>query len=435
MIGFAFLLLSLVGLLATWNVYRPRLAPMNAAALSFAFGWPRGELALHVVAVEVLMTLGFGLAGAFGTATGVLGLIFSLGSWAGLLLHYRSAQEVEGLAEDALAYALGPAWRSDLPPELAARIPADIDRASLVRPFPQRHADVDVERNIIYTRQSGRNLRLDIYRPRGEVSLPGRGRPLLVQIHGGGWIFGSKNEQGVPLMLHMARQGWVCASVDYRLSPQARWPEHIVDVKRAIAWLREHAADLGIDSEFIVVTGGSAGGHLAALTALSMNDPAFQPGFEDADTRVAGCVPFYGVYDFPGTYTTHPNTYLAELLAKWVMQSSLDEARPDWQAASPLHRITDAAPPFFVLHGEKDSLIPVREARTFVAVLRERSRASVAYLELPGAQHAFEIFASLRALLTVKAVGHWLVRLHSIHLREEEAPVVVNEATAGGRAG
>ena len=95
---------------------------------------------------------------------------------------------------------------------------------------------------------------------------------MLFQIHGGGWVIGSKNEQALPLMYHLARAGWVCVSVDYRLSPQATFPDHLVDCKRALAWVREHVAEYGGDPDFVVVTGGSAGGHLAALVALTPND-------------------------------------------------------------------------------------------------------------------------------------------------------------------
>ena len=120
----------------------------------------------------------------------------------------------------------------------------------------------------------------------------------MFQIHGGAWVIGDKSQQALPLMLHLAADGWVCVTTNYRLSPTCHRPDHLVDCKRALAWIREHIAEYGGDPDFVVVTGGSAGGHLAALVALTANDPQFQPGFEAADTSVIGCVPFYGVYDF-----------------------------------------------------------------------------------------------------------------------------------------
>ena len=108
---------------------------------------------------------------------------------------------------------------------------------------------------------------------------------------------GDKREQGLPMMHELARRGWVCVTVNYRLSPKATWPAHIVDCKRALAWVREHIAEYGGDPDFIAVSGGSAGGHLSALLALTPNEPEWQPGFEDLDASVDACLPFYGVYD------------------------------------------------------------------------------------------------------------------------------------------
>ena len=95
-------------------------------------------------------------------------------------------------------------------------------------------------------------------------------------------------------MNQMAAKGWVCVAINYRLAPRDPWPAHIVDVKRAIAWVKDNIADYGGDPDYLAITGGSAGGHLAALAALTPGDPAFQPGFEDADTSVRAAVPFYG---------------------------------------------------------------------------------------------------------------------------------------------
>ena len=129
-------------------------------------------------------------------------------------------------------------------------------------------------------------------------------------------------------MLHLAAEGWVCVAANYRLSPRAVFPDHLVDCKQALAWIREHIAEYGGDPDLICVTGGSAGGHLAAMAALTANEPQYQPGFESADTSVAACVPFYGVYDFtalfegPGLEQTVPR-----LLARWVMKMTPDQNR------------------------------------------------------------------------------------------------------------
>ena len=87
-------------------------------------------------------------------------------------------------------------------------------------------------------------------------------------------------------MQHLAAKGWVCVAINYRLAPRDPFPAQIVDVKKAIAWIRENIAAYGGDPDYIAITGGSAGGHLTALAALTPNDPEWQPGFEDVDTSV-----------------------------------------------------------------------------------------------------------------------------------------------------
>ena len=147
---------------------------------------------------------------------------------------------------------------------------------------------------------------------------------MLLQVPGGAWMTGNKRGQAHPLMSHLAELGWVCVAINYRLSPRSTWPDHIVDVKRALAWTKEHIAEYGGDPDWIAITGGSAGGHLSSLAALTANDPQFQPGFEEADTRVQAAVPFYGVYDFTRSDDSmHP--LMVPMVAKQRVQA---EPRP-----------------------------------------------------------------------------------------------------------
>ena len=85
---------------------------------------------------------------------------------------------------------------------------------------------------------------------------------MLLQVHGGAWTIGNKDQQGIPLMQHLAAKGWVCVAINYRLAPRDPFPAQIIDVKRAIAWVRENIAEYGGDPDYIAITGGSAGGHL-----------------------------------------------------------------------------------------------------------------------------------------------------------------------------
>jgi acetyl esterase/lipase len=415
----------------TYNAYRPVFAGTRRAAISFLAGWLTTELALHHIAWQMALTVAFVWAGALHALPGKLGLIISIASWAALWRCYFGAREAEGLVEGALQNGLGPGYREEIRPDIAERFAPTVDWRQLLMPFPIRHPEVERIRDIVYTRAAGLNLKLDIYRHRSQP----KNCPTLLQIHGGGWIIGSKNEQGLPLMLQMASRSWVCVSVDYRLSPHATFPDHLIDVKRAIEWIRAHGAEYGANPDFLVVTGGSAGGHLAALTALTANDPDYQPGFETADTSVNACVPFYGVYDFTDRNSIYRNRGLMRLLELRVMKASRTEALEAYHKASPFSRVRADAPPFFIVHGDLDTLVPVDEARRFAAELRQLSTNPVVYAEISGAQHAFEIFPSLRTTFVVHGVERFLAYCYSRYLKamSKDAAVAPAEVAAGER--
>lgn len=280
-------------------------------------------------------------------------------------------------------------------------------------------------RDVVYTERDAAvpgsaRLKLDVYAPLADPASDEK-RPAVLQIHGGAWVLGSKNEQGIPLLNHLASCGWVGFNVDYRLSPRAKFPDHLVDCKRALAWIREHAEEYNVDPNFIVVTGGSAGGHLCALVALTQNDPQFQPGFEDADTSVQAAVPFYGVYDFTDRDRNYEPLFVT-LLERIVMGESIAAAPDKWSAYSPLDRITEDAPPMMVVHGDVDVLVPVKGARRFVKDLAATSKEPVVYAELHGAQHAFEIFPSIRTINSVEYVERFLNFVHSRYLERTSDP-------------
>ena len=240
---------------------------------------------------------------------------------------------------------------------------------------------------------------------------------MLLYVHGGGWTIGSKNFQGLATCTHMASRGWLCVNTDYRLSPRATFPDHIVDVKRAIRWVRQQGARLGADPDFIVLTGGSAGGHLCALSALTPNDAEYQPGFEEIDTSVRGCVPFYGVFDFTGQQDHWPHSGLYETVERVVLKVARQDDPEAFRRASPLHRVHPGAPPFLVIHGTADSLVPIEESRVFHRALAQATKGRAALAEIPGAQHAFELFASLRTEHLRLALEGFLGQLWSRYRR------------------
>jgi acetyl esterase/lipase len=234
-------------------------------------------------------------------------------------------------------------------------------------------------------------LFLDVYRSTGwEASAP---VAAVVNIHSGGWHGGNRRQTARPLLHEVARRGWIGVAVDYPLTPQATWPEPMVALKRALWWLKTEGAALGIDPDRIVVTGGSAGAHLAAHLALSAGDPSYQPGFEDADLTVAGAVPLYGIFDLLNRNRTRdPWPFIAVELMKSHAAGDLDR----WRAASPLDLVRPGAPPFLVIHGSHDSLVPERESRQFAAALEGVSTRPVAYAVIPGATHGFDTVESVR---------------------------------------
>ena len=396
--------LSVFGALLVLNAFRPLRAGV-VVVQSFFAGWYTAEMPVWHIVWQAAATVVFAFGGAFRSWPGWIGLGLSLASWAGLYVHYLASTRVAGVmavaeAETPLDLVEG----LDLPMsgrDTMWRFPR------LALPLPRPARSVETIRNIDYWGDGRRRHMLDVIRSR---STPPEAAPVLVHIHGGAWMIGDKREQGLPLMFELARRGWVCVTINYRLSPKATWPDHVVDCKRAIAWVRDHIAEYGGDPGFIAVTGGSAGGHLSALVALTAGDPAFQPGFEEADCSVDACVPVYGQYDMTvhqGGKTLRDRGEL-DMLERRIFKTKYSEHPEVFEAASPLYRVHADAPPFFVIHGRNDTLIPVIDARAFVEALRNVSKSPVAYAELPFTQHAFDVLPSVRTAHVVAAIVRFL---------------------------
>lgn len=403
-----FLLASLIGLAFTINAFRSVRAIMPLIAHSFFAGWLTAELALHHLAWQVAATLVFVWAGALSAAPGWIALGLSLISWAGLTLLHIEAGRTAKHMEDALGSAFGPTYRESLGVPVDAKLP----RGRLVVPFWLTDPAVRVIKNVRYAPGGGQRRLLDIYLPKQAV----QNAPVLLQIHGGAWIIGDKAQQARPLLHYMAARGFICVSINYRLSPRAQWPDHLVDVKHALAWVKQHIAELGGDPNFVIATGGSAGGYLTAMLALTANEPRFQPGFDEVDTSLQGAVPFYAPYDLLDREAMQRNMGLRLLLEYVVIRKSRREAEEIYRDASPLTHVREDAPPFMIVHGTHDSLTPVEEARLFVQRLRAVSRNAVVYVELPYAQHAFEVFHSVRTLHAIQGVHRFAVAVHSSYL-------------------
>lgn len=381
------------------DVLRP---PREMATSVFAMfgGWLGAELAPHALAALAADNAAHLAFRGLRSPADKVGLGLGVAAGAGLAASIAVSRRSGAAVDAALDEGLGPADR-----EVLSTVPAadeDVPVRRLINPFAMAREGVVRRRNLTYGDGSKRS-RLDVYSHRDSRG----GAPILLQVHGGGWVIGNKDQQGIPLMQEMASRGWVCAAVNYPLSPKAAWPDHLVAVKKAIAWLRDNAADLGADPGVIVVTGGSAGGHLTAMTALTAGDASLQPGFEDADTSVQAAVPMYGVYDFAADTGIRATRQRVHSPMSPLVLGRSARFPEDYRAASPLAWIHRDAPPMMIVHGSNDVFIPVEEARIFADRLGAASAEPVVYAEIPGAQHAFDIFPSVRSVAVIRRVARF----------------------------
>lgn len=402
----ALLALGLAAVAGLVNARRPVRAWWGLVP-SWMLAWVTVELAPHLVVLSALGGGALVALGALDPTLGWIGLALLAGAdLAAVPLMLRARRTVVDVGGQLRELESAPA---------GSRYP----RLHIVAPFLMlRRRGVRCVRGVEYARHGRGRLRLDVYMPKGPAE--GARRPAVVQVHGGGWVLGSRREQGIPLLTHLAANGWVGFNIDYRLAPFATYPDPVVDVKRAIAWVREHADEYGVDPGFVAITGGSAGGHLAALAALTHDDTDLQPGFEEADTSVAAAVPFYGVYDLLDDDAIHAPAVFSMVLEPLVFKARRSEHPDRFRAASPVHRIRPDAPPMLVIHGESDSLVPVEEARRFAERLRSTSRNTVLYAEMKGAQHAFDVIPSWRTVPVVEAIERFLAAVRRDHQGQAE---------------
>jgi acetyl esterase/lipase len=323
-------------------------------------------VALCVLAASALPYLAGGTAGA---PLWWLGLGLTAVPAAGMValaVRTRTARPALTAALDA-AFGAGPHRHTRMP------------WPRLLVPFVSWRARVRRVRNLRYGPEPGRGQLLDLYLARRRPP----NAPVLVYLHGGGFAIGNKMIGGRPLLYRLAGHGWVCVSANYRLR-HVGYADQLADVKRVVAWIRAHAAEYGADPSTVVLAGGSAGAHLATIAALTADDRRLQPGFETADTSIAAVIGLYGYYGSAGPLGA--------------------------TAAAPLAHLRSDAPPFLLVHGALDTMVLVEDAREFAAALGRAVSRPVAYAELPGTQHNFDFFGSLRFHAVLDTVEDFLDR-------------------------
>lgn len=249
-------------------------------------------------------------------------------------------------------------------------------------PFPR---GVKAWRDVTYQVQPGfRPQIVDIYVPAG------RGvHPLVLYIHGGGWAGGHTRQSGAfenfPKMLAaFAAEGFVVASVEYRLSGEAAFPAQTQDVNAALRFLRANAAKYRIDPERVGVFGGSAGGHLAALTGLACRETALDPA-SSHDQCVQAVATWYGIFDL-ATMPRRGEGNSAE--TKFLGCGGSPCAEAALRAASPLTYLDAKDPPFLIIHGVNDRLVPAAQSRQAEAAFKAAG-VPVRTIYYPGADHSF----------------------------------------------
>lgn len=238
-------------------------------------------------------------------------------------------------------------------------------------------------RDLAYVPGGHERQKLDLYLPKGGTNLP-----LIINIHGGAFKMGSK-EQGVPL--DYLSLGYAVASINYRLSQHAKFPAQIEDCKAAVRWLRAHAAEYRIDPNRIAAWGASAGGHLAAMLGTTGDTREFDVGGNlEQSSRVQAVVDYFGPTDFlqmdahclPNGMTHDPaNSPESELVGGAIQEHKDRVAR-----ANPITYVTPGDPPFLICHGDADPMVPHHQSELLEAALR-KAGVPVIFYTVKGAGH------------------------------------------------
>jgi acetyl esterase/lipase len=441
----AFLLLAWTGLLFVPFRWRP------AGLYLFMPKMAAGALAPFIAPAALLLAVLGGLGGSWWVATPA-----GLAALGAIIVIVRL-----GLVQADLAAAIGPGWEERIPP---ARRPRMVGRrwAGRLPTVPEPRLQQDV----VFATVPGtdRDLLCDVWRPPAGVTPSGLA---FVYLYGSAYYILDKDAGTRPLFRHLAAQGHVIVDVAYRLFPETDVPGMVADAKRALAWVKRHAADLGIRPDRIVLAGGSAGGHLALLAAYGRQDPLLTPAelFGD-DPEVCAAVSLYGQVDLAAMYDhtsqaevcrpadpqpdwdAPPAPWMLRLFGPdadrlrlqhmtvagrcdWLVGGTPDENPERYAELSVMRYVRPDCPPTLLLHGLQDEMAPVAPVRRLRRRLQQVG-APVTAVYLPHTDHAFDMLAP-RWSPQARAAIHVLERFLAVVAAPDRS--IASETPASARPG
>lgn len=361
---------GLVGLMATWRAA----GPIGDPTRRYSPWWLPSMVVSELAPFWLVVT----------TATAALGIALGgLGNPAG-----QAGALALGVAAVLLVVLIVRAHRSAR--RLRTRVTGAVHRARgaaivVGRPVPTPPGVVEVH-GVAY--DAGQTL--DIVRP---AEAPSTAR-VLVYVHGGGWKGGDPQRQARDLYHALALDGWVVLAIRYPFAPAVSVEQQIATVQSAVRWARTGLAEHGTTASAVALAGGSAGGHLAAMAALTASD----------GEAVAACVGIYGIYDLANRNRTRAHW---GMIAADVVRQTVAEAPGRYRALSPLDNIHADSPPMLLVHGSRDTLVPIAEAHQFAAALAAAGRP-VDLVEVDGAEHAFDALGAIRSRTSAALIRDWL---------------------------
>jgi len=318
-------------------------------------------------------------------------ILLALFSWK----HTRSWGLASWLAMIATIFYLTPLMRAirmarALPVQLEARFGHASPRETLDAPSRSQPLNfLDLFRGIsslaprmttyLYATHNGQSLSLDLYEP---INRPQDGQllPGVIIVHGGSWQSGDRKELS-ELNRYLAARGYLVASIDYRLAPQATFPAQQEDVFEAIAYLKDHAKTLNLDKERFVLIGRSAGGQIALSAAYAQKESA-----------IKGVIVFYAPNDLIWGYSMPANPLImnSQQVIERYLGGSPSSVPNNYRDASPLLFVNSSTPPTLMIHGVRDELVSAMHEERLSKRL-EASRRPYFYLRLPWATHGCDV--------------------------------------------